>query len=455
MKALRITSIILGTAISAASLRPAAAQTMFDALVQAYHNNPTLLADRARLRATDEGVSQALANWRPSLTFSGDYGKERNEADAGFTSGVTVRDPNSFGFTAQQNLYRGGRTLAATRRAENLVRADRARLAATEQTVLLDAATAYVDVVRDQAVVNLNRNNERVLARQLEAARDRFRVGEVTRTDVAQAESRMARAVADRIDAQSRLVQSRAAYKNVVGELPGKLSRARPLGDLPGSEKDAIAAAQKNSFAVVQADFNERAAKAQVREVVGELLPFLNLSGQFRERRNTIGASSKTDSFSVTARVTVPLYQSGAVSSRVRAAKQTVGQRRNELNQAVRDSIEAGTRAWEALETARAQIRSFTAEVRATSIALEGVQQEALVGSRTVLDVLDAEQEALDARVNLTRAQRDEVVATFELRAAVGELTAQKLNIPVTPYDPVRHYDRVRGKWFGIQVDKE
>jgi TolC family type I secretion outer membrane protein len=304
-------------------------------------------------------------------------------------------------------------------------------------------------------VVELRVNNERVLRRQLEATRDRFSVGEVTRTDVAQAESRLSRATADRIRAEGDLVNSRAGYRNIMGIAPGKLEPAKPLKDLPANQAEAIGQARELNFAVVEADFIERAARDQVDEVTGELLPTVTLSGDLSRDYEGSTPNSETDTVSITANVSVPLYQSGSVSSRVRAAKQVVAQRRNERNVAVRDAREAGARGWEEVQTARAQIRSFLAEVRATEIALEGVQQEALVGSRTVLDVLDAEQELLDARVSLARAERDEVVAAYQLRSAVGRLTAESLKLPVKEYDFTENYRRVRNKWFGLGIDKE
>lgn len=434
---------------------PAFADTLEDALIQAYRNNPSLLAERARLRATDEGVAQAISNWRPTVTVSGDVGKQRVDSESVTSSGVSNRTPYGGSLQVSQNIYRGGRTTAATRRAEKLVQSDRARLSGAEQAVLLSAATAYVDVVRDQGVIALNINNEKVLSRQLEATRDRFRVGEVTRTDVAQAESRLARAKADRIRAEGDLVSSRAVYQNVTGAAPGKLEPAGPLGGLPGDEADAVALARTKAFAVIQADNTERAALDQVREVTGELLPLVTVTGSLSENHNNTSSDNQSETAAITARVSIPLYQSGSVSSRVRAAKQIVVQRRNERNQAVRDAVEAATRAWEALQTAQAQIVSFTAEARASGIALEGVEQEARVGSRTVLDVLDAEQELLNARVSLTRAKRDEVVATYQLRAAVGRLTAESLGLEVDYYDPGRHYDGVRNKWFGTRIDGE
>jgi outer membrane protein len=448
---------VVAGAIAVASAAPAAAQTMEEALSLAYQNNPTLNAERSRLRATDEGVPQALSNWRPVVTLSGSYGSQYSNNSGGNNNQPRSvhADPRSGTLTATQNLYRGGRTMAATSLAENQVLSDRARLSGTEQTILQQAATAYMNVVRDQAVVELNRNNERVIERQLEATRDRFRVGEVTRTDVAQAESRLSRATADRIAAEGQLVQSRANFRAIVGEYPRQLRAAPPLGGLPSTEDEAIAIARSKNLTVVQADYLERAAKDQVDLVFGELLPTLSLTGQLSDSFDQTINDSETDRALARVDLSVPLYTSGSVESRIRAAKQTAAQRRDERNQAIRTAIEAATRAWESLNTARASKRAFTDVVRSAGIALDGVQQEALVGSRTVLDVLDAEQELVNAHVNLVRSERDEVVSSYDLRVSVGALSAESLSLQVDRYDPLKNYKRVRDKWLGWGIEGE
>lgn len=444
----RIAITGLAIALSAGS---AHAQTLEDALVKAYQSNPTLKSERARLRATDEGVPQALAGWRPTVQVNGSYGLARSYGSATGRNKVTsIRDPLTGALTITQNLYRGGRTLAATEQAESNVKADRARLADAEQTVLLSVVTAYADVVRDQAEVELNISNERVLQRQLEATGDRFRVGEVTRTDVSQAESRLARARADRIVSEGSLRDARAAYENAVGDVPPLLKPSKPLDNLPGSLSDALEIAKQNNFAVSRARFIELSAKEGVRSIVGELLPNLTLNGELESSRETANNRNESEEASLIARVTMPLYASGSVTSRVRAAKQIVSQRREEYNQALRTAIEATTNAWQTLQTGRAQIQAFSSAVKAAEIALEGVREEANVGSRTVLDVLDAEQELLDVRVGLVRALRDELFATYQLRQAVGEATAEKLGLPVTLYNVENHYREVRGKWWGL-----
>ena len=425
-------------------------QTLNQALAAAYANSPVLRAERAGLRATDEQVPQALSNWRPTIDVTGDI--ERSDtfgSNRSFGSKDQVRTPRGVALNITQPVFRGLRTLAATRQAENTVKAARARLLATEQDVLLDAATAYMDVVRDQAVLDLDIGNENVLRRQLEAARDRFEVGEVTRTDVSQAEARLAGATAERIRAEGDLVASRAVYRNVVGEAPRKLTAPAPLGGLPRDREAALDLARDDHPDVVSAVFDERAALDRVKGVGGELLPTVSLNAKVRRDFETIATKSQFEEQSIGATLTMPLYQSGAVYSRLREAKQTVGQERLEVTQARRDVVQGVTQAWQALQTARARIVSFTAQVRANGIALEGVKREAEVGARTVLDILDAEQELLGANVDLVGAQRDKVVAAFELKAAVGQLTARQLNLPVDFYDPERHYREVRDKWFG------
>lgn len=439
----------------AVQVTPAGSETLYDALAAAYANNPSLKAERAALRATDEGVPEALSDWRPSVeldasaghqaTFNSQIGADRRQS----------RQPRSLTFSVNQPLFRGGRTQAATRSAENSVLAGRARLSGVEQNVLLQAVTSYMNVLRDQAVLELNVNNERVLSRQLEATRDRFEVGEITRTDVHQAEARLATATADRIGAEGSLVSSRATYRNVVGMPPESLQPATPPADLPATEDAAQDEALANAPDVVAARFDTRALRWEIDEVRGELLPTLSVEGSTNTSLEVANEDTRTQTHQVILSLSMPLYQSGDVYSRLRAATQSAGQQRLLVDAALRDVIESVTAAWESLLTARAQITSFQTAIEAASVALEGVQREAEVGSRTVLDVLDAEQELLDARVNLVVAQRDEVVAAYQLKSAMGHLTAQRLGLAVEVYDPAVHYEEVRGKWFGGSASGE
>ncbi len=449
MKGLVSLSLIAVLAAGVA-IADARAESLEEVLAKTYDGNPTLLAARAQLRATDELIAQAISGKRPTVAAAGELGLLWRESE------IITRDrdpsyPASGDLQISQPIYRGGSIDASIRQADNLIRAQRAALDATEQSVLFDAVTAYMNVVRDEAVLQLTINNEQVLQRQLAATRDRFEVGEITRTDVAQAESRLSRATAERIGAEGNLTRSRAIYREIIGDEPVSPTRPPVPANLPGSEMETVAGSEANP-AIISAQFSERAARDGTDVVFGELLPRVTLNGQ-------VGAVDDFDfdnngefEATVTAQVVIPLYQAGSVDSRVREAKQRASQRRIEIESQRRNAVQTATSAWRALETARAQIVSFESEVRATQIALEGVQQEALVGARTVLDVLDAEQEYLNAQVSLVQAQRDEVVAAYAVLAAVGQLRAASLELEVTPYDDEEHYREVRAKWWGIDT---
>jgi TolC family type I secretion outer membrane protein len=430
---------------------PAAAQTLDEALVQTYQANPTLSAARAQLRATNERVPQALSGWRPLVEAQGSGGKAIDD-DVRPTPGDEGRSPASADLTVTQPLYRGGRTVAGTERAENEVLAQRARLATTEQDVLLSAVTAYADVWRDQSVLALNINNEQVLGRQLEATQDRFDVGELTRTDVAQSESRLSSATADRIGAQGNLSSSRATFENVIGIFPGDLAQPPVPGGLPESQQVIVDLAESANPSVLANSFDELAALRSVREVAGELLPSVELQGSVGYQHERTSRTSEGSTAEVLAVVRVPLYQQGSVSSRVREAKQVASQRRLLVREAIRQARDDAISAWESLLTARAQIAALQQSVRANEIALEGVRQENNVGARTVLDVLDAEQELLDAQVSLVSAQRDEVVASFSVLSAIGRMTAADLGLGTAVYNPEEDYRAVRESWFGLDA---
>lgn len=453
---LLLTGLAVVGAVLVAPGHGAKAQTLEEALVAAYEGNPALRAKRAELRATDEGVPQALSGWRPSLTAEGTGGMIDNYSNARTVGRETQQPtPHSTSLTLSQSLYSGGQTQAAISSAENKVLAGRADLSGIEQTVLLNALKAYVNVYRSQAILELRINNEQVLKRQLEATTDRFEVGEITRTDVHQAEARLARTTADRIQAEGDLISNRATYRNVIGSTPEKLSRPVMTLNLPSDAEQSVKLAVAQNPAVISAEFDERASRDSIKQVRGELLPSLKLAGTASRSYNAAAEKTQTSSFSAKVTLSMPLYQSGSVYSRLRAARQTATKRRRDIDTARRNATETATRAWETLQTSRARIESLNAQSRASEIALEGVQREATVGSRTVLDVLDAEQELLDARVGIVSAQRDETIAVFELKSAIGELTASYLNLPVNAYDSTKHYNEVRQMWFGGGVEND
>lgn len=425
----------------------AQAGSLYDALATAYSSNPTLDAARAQLRATDEGVPQVLSEWRPSLLGTAQGGHEWDDQHKPLSLQQET-NPRSVGVTVQQPIFNGFHTVAGTSQAENLVQAGRAQLTSTEQTVLLAAVTAYMAVVRDTAVLDLNRNNEKVLQAQLESTQARFDVGELTRTDVAQAEARLQGAVAARIQAEGQLTTSRAIYRQVIGDDPGEVKMPDTVPPLPASREESAALSQ-GSPDVLSAQFQERAAKDDIDVQFSDLLPTVSIEGSYQHQEDLGSRDSEADVGSVIGQVTIPLYQAGAPDSRVRQSKQRYMQSKRLTDQALRAAEREAVNAWTDLQTAAAQARSFQEQVRATEIALEGVRQEQEVGARTILDVLDAQQEVLNAEVSLVSSQTDHVVAQFRLLAAGGDLTAQNLGLNVQYYDPKQHYDAVRNKLIG------
>lgn len=428
----------------------AGAQTLEEALALAYETNPELLAARADLRQTDESAPQARGGWRPNISASGSFGVTDVTAESG---GVTTTDDHSFpltgSLTARQPIYTFGRVQAEVDEADANIQAARAGLFATEQNTLLDAVVAYVNVIRDTSILELQVNNVQRLDKQLEATSDRFRVGEVTRTDVAQAEARRARSEADRTQAEGDLVTSRVAFERVVGVVPANLTEPSIPPGMPESRNEAVDVAVEESYSLIQAKFQELAARHLVSQAEGSLLPELNLVAQAEQTYNTSGGDNEVSTLSAELQLSVPIYQQGIVYSQIRAAKENVNRIRLLVDNTRRVVVENAASAFEDYKTALAQIESLRSEVQSAEIALDGVEQEATVGARTVLDVLDAEQELLDAQVSLVVADRNAVVAAFTLLSAMGRLTAQDLALPVEIYDYDRHYLAVESKYYG------
>ena len=446
--------------IAATSLQ---AQTLTQALADAYNTNPQLLAQRALLRATDEQVPQALSFWRPTINFTGQVGiatgsLETKPTAMNLADGRTrvvnhaITRPDALTFQATQPVYRGGRTEAQTRQAINFVESARAQTLAVETTVFQAVAMAYLDVVRDQALLQVDRNNVEVLRKQLQATQDRFRVGEVTRTDVAQAESSLAQAQGTLVSQQGVLEQSRAEYVRAVGHQPGTLMLPRDRPALPATREEALTLAANNNFNVISAQFAELAARDNIDVVRGQLLPQISVVGtlnrSYDQSQNFKGTLS--NSAQITAQLTMPLYEGGAIYSQTRQAQQTVGQRRSQVDDARRAAVQTATQFWATLQAARASIASFSAAVRAAQIALEGVQQQALVGTSTTLDVLVQNQQLLTTESQLVTAEHDAALAEFNLAGAVGRLVAAELKLPVKLYDMERHFKEVRDKWIGF-----
>ena len=454
-------AIAAGAAIFALTCGAASADTLKWALTQAYQNNPTLNAQRASVRATDETVPQALSGYRPRISLSASAGEQYLDTH---TKTVTNNRPSystasgnlgvqSYGGTFTQPLLNGFGTASRTRQAEQLVSAARETLRLTEQTVLLNAATAYMNLIRDAAILDLQRRNVEVLQEQLRQTRDRFNVGEVTRTDVAQSESRLAAARASMLTAESNYTTSRSTYRQVVGVEPGTLAPASPVDRLsPQSLPQAVTEARARHPSVTTAMFNVDAALFQVKIAESSLYPTVNVVGSAQQNYGSSLTTPQSFSASVLGQINIPVYQGGTEYATIRQAKETLGQRRIDLDTARDQAQQTLTQTWGQLEAAKAQIQATETQVNATEIALNGVREEARVGQRTTLDVLNAQQELVNARVSLVTAQRDRVVASYSLLAAAGRLAPQVLELDVPVYDPAVHYHQVRDTWVGVRT---
>ncbi|MDR3517776.1 MAG: TolC family outer membrane protein [Azospirillaceae bacterium] len=431
------------------------AQTFEAALAQAYMTNPVLEAQHAQLRATDELVPQARAGYRPVMTASGSYGFEYSDgwkpSIAGAPPSTTRTDlrPSTFALQLTQPIYHGGSIAASVAGAENKVQAQRANVMTAEEQVLLNAATAFLDVVRDQSIVDLTTSNEQVVARQLEATGSAFRIGSVTQTDVSQAESRRAGATATRIQAQGNLTISRAAFQRTVGTIPGELAAPHPALVLPASLAEAIQAAQDDNPQVTAAQYSEAASRNAIDQDLGKLLPQIDFTASVIRSNDYKLQGDRLNNAVVMAQVTFPLYDAGLVPSEVRQDREATAEDQVRIDDIKRQVARSATSAWQAVATARANIQSYHSSVAAAAIALEGVRQELRVRTRTTLDLLNAQQELLNAQVNLVTAVHDELVAQFQLLYATGALSARQLNLPVPYFDPDANERNVRDRWWG------
>jgi outer membrane protein len=457
--------------------RPACAETLEQALTDAYVVNPVLNAERARLRATDEQVALAKSGLRPFISGSADVNYVNQNSDVktrrqqavidlgalgqfpidtgGISGGSTsdgVTHPRGYSVQLTQPLFEGFQNLNAIRQAKSTVQAARESLRSVEQTVLLDAVTAYVNVVRDAAIVRLRENDVTVLTEQLKATKDRFDVGEVTRTDVAQAEARRSEALSTLAAAQANLKTSNAAYEQIIGHPPGKLETPPSiLALLPSSLDDAMTLGDGENPIILAAIYQEETSLYAVQQIMGEMLPTATIQAQYSHRFDPSQQVSETETTTVTGRVDVPFYQGGGVAARVRQAKETNNQLKKEVEDA-RLRVHADVlSSWGILQSSGAAIASAQAAVDANKIALTGVREEEKVGQRTTLDVLDAQRELLNSQIGLVTALRDRVVAEYSLYAAIGRMDAQTLGLPVPYYDPLEHYDIVKNKWFGLR----
>lgn len=434
---------LLLLASTIAIVAPARADTLAQALASAYETNPDIAAQRALVRQADETVPQALGLYaRP--TANGSASATQNGLDFGDT-GRTYQG----GAQVNVPLFRGGRTRLATSAGENRILAARARLRLTENNIVVSVVTAYADVIRYARVVGLNQNLVKVLERELQASKDRFEVGDLTRTDVAQSQARLANAQATLVSSQNQLTAARAAYMRVVGRDAVDLAPLPPLPPLPGTIGQSVDLADVNNPSLLAARFDEAAARYDVKVIEAQRLPSIDAAGnagytRYEGTQNQGIAPGGYFTQSAALKATLPFYTGGYVGSQVRQAQARRSQLMEVISSSSRQATEAATNAYNALVNARAIIASSRVAIDANSLAAEGVRQENQVGTRTIIEVLNAEQELLQAQVNLATAERDEQVAGYQLLAAVGGAEAPALGVGVTPYDATSNARRVR-----------
>jgi outer membrane protein len=431
---------------------PAGAESLQEALTQAYRSNPRLDVARAQQRATDEEVPRANAGYRPTISASADVNWQRTQTQPQSASNGETH-PEGVALNLSQPLFRGFRTISQVRQAEATVRAGRETLRNTEESVLLEAATAYADVVRDEAIVRLNENNVVVLTNQLRATQEQFNVGEVTRTDLAQAQARRELAVSQLDVARANLRTSRSTYERSIGSPPGRLTDpGEPRRLLPKSVNEALQIAVRENPVIVNALYLEQAARYNVDLIRGELLPQVTLQANYSKRFDTSRTIDESEVATVTGRLDVPIYSGGEVDARVRQAKHTHVSRLQQVEQIKTEQQALVIAAWSRLESARAQEQSAQAQIQANETALTGVREEYRVGQRTLIDVLNAEQELLNAQVSLVTAKHDATVQAYTVLTNIGRLHAQELGLGSAVYDAEVHYVEVRRKWWGLSI---
>lgn len=454
MKKTFLAGLLMATAISGT----AQAQNIFEALSETYKTNPTLQSQRAYQRSVDENVAIARSGYRPTIALTAGYtdanGKTKNNKVGDTTND---NDQTSVGAKITQPLFNGFQTMNSVKAADSQVRAGQNSLYNVEQSVFLEAATAYMDVLRDTAIVKLQKNNEQLLKKRLDETIQRFNVGEVTRTDVSQARARHAQAVSDRIASEGTLAASKAVYTRVIGSEPESLEEPKSIAEmLPKNINEAMTFAMDNNYSIKQYKNLFNAASYTVAVNNGALLPSVTLDGSATKNYadyETKAGTDKTDNLEIGINMTVPLYDAGENRAKIRQSKYLKWQAQEQLYETEREVRATVTSAWEYMVSNDSKIKSIIEQVKANEIALDGVQKEEALGNRTILDVLDAYQELLNSNVEEVKARRDYYVSGMNLLLAMGKLTAEDLKLDVDLYNADEYYQDTKGKWLSLSID--
>lgn len=436
---------------------PVCAETIFEALGEAYNSNPDLQAQRAYLRSVDENVAIAKSGFRPSVDLVGGYTDSRNNNDSNNSDDGSRAA--SVGAKVTQPLFNGFSTLNSVKAADSTVRSEQYNLGNYEQTIFLNASDAYLNVVRDAAIVDLQKSNEQLLKKQLDETEERFNVGELTRTDVAQAKSSLSKATASRISAEGNLQVSRAIYKQIIGKQPQSLSEPDNIHKfLPATFEQALNYTMGNNYEVLASKENLSAKDYGVKANYGSLLPQLAATGEVGKMKNDPRHNGMNDEtvnnveFGVN--LTVPLYDAGENRAKIRQSKYAKWQAHEQVMSAERSAVAGITSYWESMVANDAMIKALQDQVNANEIALDGVKKEEALGNRTILDVLNAYQSLLDSQVEVVKARREYYLSAMQVMQAMGKLTAENLKLNVDLYHPKQHYKETRDKWFSLSADK-
>lgn len=463
MSILRSFALALALAPALLALPQAAgAETLAGAMAKAYANNPDLNAARALLRAIDENVTIAKSGMRPRITGVAEATATRTILDQPQLNILGKPIPGSrrsdiattsYGITITQQIFDGFQTLNRVRAAEANVLANRESLRASEISILLAAVESYANIARDQQIVAIRKQNLAFLREQLNAANARLAVGEGTRTDVSIAAAELAAAEALLTTAVSQLKQSEAAYVQIVGEAPAGIKQPSPAAKaMPRTLDQAVATGMRENPSILAAQRGVEAAGYDVKAAEGSMLPGVSLQGDLYKRGNDTTSSGDNLTGAISARLVVPIYQGGAEYGQIRQAKERLGQTQLLVDSARMEVQRTIVSAHAQFEAARAAIAATSAQIEAAQMALDGVVEERNVGQRTTLDVLNAQQNVLDARENMVASQREAVVASYSLLAATGQLTVRSQGLQVAEYRAEEHYEAVKDKWFGLRT---
>ena len=449
MKKTLLTGLLISTSLTFST--SVHAEDIFGALATTYTTNPSLQAERAYLRSVDENVALAKSGYRPNISLQGGYRDGENKIKKGVGNGGEYNNLSGAAVVSQP-VFSGFSTVNSVKAADRAVKAAQNNLLNIEQNILLSASTAYLDVVQNMAIVELQKNNEELLLKKLDETLERFKVGEVTRTDVSQARARHSQAVSDRIASEGNLQASVSSYVEIIGNDPKDLSEPTQIKDmLPQSFDTALDIALKNSYTIKQAQNLYAARGYEVYANTGALFPTISLDGSLSRNKSEQEAyDTTTDNAEWGVNLSIPLYSGGATRAKIRQSKYLKWQAQEGVLQAKRAVKSSVQSAWEYMKSNESQLAAIADQINANAIALEGVQKEEALGNRTILDVLDAYQELLNSKVNDVKARRTYYVSAMNLLASMGKMTAQSLNLDVEIYDAEEHYKDTKGKWLSL-----